>query len=579
MPGLLVRATPAVRPLSLEVAPHGQCTSREPRGLIQLRSSNGRSTPIARFKRALAQERGAALAVALAGSIALSSLFVAVIDYTSAGARNTRLSGARQQAEAMAEAALNNASATIFKSGNNPLNPYLFCTASETTLPCAAKTAGYDKGTATWTATLDQGATPYPTWTVTGTGSLRNPNTSTTGTVSRTLTMQVPVIPTFTSTLQSQAWNFVFVYGTGDPSGCDYQQINNSTMGSPLYVAGNLCLYNSAMLAGGPVDVGGTATFNSVQNSVGTLGSPITTGVHIAGGCKLKPALTFDVPCKVTDNVFASPAADSTLASIGFPQPSWQSWYLNAAPGPYFGCYSSSGTAPTGGTWATFFDNNQTSPESPDSSREDRSVTGAGGSITLTSVGSYTCKSPAGQLSWNASTSDSATYGPARTLTVNGSVFIDGNARIDTGGAIRYQGQGTLLLSGSFVLKSTNLCAVLSSNGNHCDWVLGAGHWDPNSTMLDIVAGDKYLGGNQQDAPSDDTSVELLGAEFQGGVLAMHRMDVSTSSSTQGPLVCNKLTVGQTLTTYAFPTITNVPVATPGNLVKFGTPQTPTNFH
>jgi hypothetical protein len=97
--------------------------------------------------------------------------------------------------------------------------------------------------------------------------------------------------------------------------------------------------------------------------------------------------------------------------------------------------------------------------------------------------------------------------------------------------------------------------------------------------MLDIVAGDKYLGGNQQDAPSDDTSVELLGAEFQGGVLAMHRMDVSTSSSTQGPLVCNKLTVGQTLTTYAFPTITNVPVATPGNLVKFGTPQTPTNFH
>jgi hypothetical protein len=57
-----------------------------------------------------------------------------------------------------------------------------------------------------------------------------------------------------------------------------------------------------------------------------------------------------------------------------------------------------------------------------------------------------------------------------------------------------------------------------------------------------------------------------------------HRLDVSTSSSTQGPLVSYKLTVGQTLTTYAFPTITTSPVATSGNLLKFGVPQTPTNF-
>jgi hypothetical protein len=486
------------------------------------------------------------------------------------------MSRTRQAAEALAEAGINNAAATIFKSGNNPLNPYLFCAPSETTLPCAAKSVSYDLGTVTWSATLDQSRAPYPTWTITGTGTVANPNAVAGGTLTRTLSEEVPVIPTITSPLQNQAWNYVFVYGTGDPSGCDYQQINNSTMGSPLYVLGNLCLYNSAMISGGPVDVGGTATFNSSQNSIGTSSNPITAGVHIAGGCKLKPAATFDVPCKSSDNVYASPAADTTLASITFPQPAWQNWYLNASPGPYYACVSSSGTPPSGGTWAAFFDNNQTAPENPDPGKEDRSVTGPSGSVTLTSGSSYTCKTPGGQISWNATSSDSSTYGPAKTLTVNGAVFIDGNARIDTGGTVKYQGQGTLFLSGSFVLKSTNLCAVLTSNGKDCDWQLG--HWNPNTTMLEIVAGDRYGSGNQQDAPSDDTSIELVGAELQGGIEAMHRLDVSTSSSTQGPLVCNNLTVGQTLTTYAFPTIATSPVATPGNTVKYAVPQTPTNF-
>jgi Tfp pilus assembly protein PilX len=529
-----------------------------------------------RLAPALTGERGGVLAVALAASTALGAVFAVVVTFTTGGARHTRMSRARQQAEALAEAGLNNAEATIFKSGNNPLNPYLFCTTSETSLPCAAKTAAYDSGTVTWSATLDQNATPHPTWTVTGTGKVTNPNVPG-GTVTQKLTVDVAVVPTVTSQLQNQAWNYVFVYGTNDSSGCDYSQINNSTMGSPLYVLGNLCLYNSAMISG-PTQVGGTVTMNSSQNSIGTSGSPVSGGVHVAGGCKVKPATTYHSPCGSSDNVYASPAADTTLGGVAFPQPSWQSWYLNSSPGPYYSCLTSNGTAPTGGTWATFFDNNQTTPQNPDSSKEDRSVTGPSGSVLLTSGNSYSCKTAGGQLSWNATAVDSSTYGPARTLTVSGAVFIDGNARIDIGGTVRYQGQGTLFLSGSFVLKSTNLCAVVASNGRDCDWQLGAGHWDPNTTMLEVVTGDKVGSGNQQDAPSDDTSVELTGAEYQGGILAMHKLDVSTSSSTQGPLVCYKLTVGQTLTTYAFPTINTSPVATPGNVPKFAVPQTPTNF-
>jgi hypothetical protein len=100
------------------------------------------------------------------------------------------------------------------------------------------------------------------------------------------MTAQVRVTAVYTQALSNPVWNYVYVYGTGDPSGCDYTQGNNSVMGSPLYVTGNACLYNSAWISGSPLHVKGTLGFNCPQNSVGTPLSPVSGGVHVGGGCK-----------------------------------------------------------------------------------------------------------------------------------------------------------------------------------------------------------------------------------------------------------------------------------------------------
>jgi hypothetical protein len=59
---------------------------------------------------------------------------------------------------------------------------------------------------------------------------------------------------------------------------------------------------------------------------------------------------------------------------------------------------------------------------------------------------------------------------------------------------------------------------------------------------------------------------------------AASKLDVGSSSNFQGPLVERQLTLGQSLTTYPFGTLTNVPTATPGNPIKALTLGTPTGF-
>jgi Tfp pilus assembly protein PilX len=475
--------------------------------------------------------------------------------YATSNSGQSARSKAAQNAYTLAESGVNNASSVIFNPANNPLNPYLLCNTGES-FPCAAKTATYDGGTVKWTGTLDQTTNP-PVWTFTGTGSSRNPAVPA-GNATHSTTVRVRVIPVYTEIVSAnQVWNYIYVYGTNDPSGCDYSQSNNSAMGSPLYVAGNACFDNQAWISGGPLQIHGTLTLNSPQNKVGvSVLQPITSGVHIAGGCKLKPSLLFHMPCDATDNVYASPAADTSPITLEPPAPDWTTWYLNSSPGPYYPCLTESGTPPT-------FDGDQGPENNPNATKLNRSVAGT---FVLTPSSSYTCKTANGELSWNAST---------KVLTVNGTVFIDGNARVDSGGVVSYTGMGSLYLSGSFVLKNTNLCAVVS--GSSCDWQLGSGHWDPNSRFLNIVTG--YIGGGgQADTPSSDTSIEITSSGYQGGMLAAQRLDVGSSSTLMGPLVANKLSVAQSITTYAFPTITTVPVATPGGVPKFANPQPPENY-
>jgi Tfp pilus assembly protein PilX len=517
-----------------------------------------RRTAATAIVKAARSERGFALVMALGIMTVFCTVGATIVTYSTSGARSSSHSAVSTRASTLAEGGLNNALATIFKPGTNPANPYLFCSPGEA-LPCAPRTATYDGQTVSWTGTLNQAVSPA-VWTLTGTDSLRNPTGPKSSAVNKSATAQVQVTPVYQQGLANPVWDYVYVYGSGDPSGCDYSQLNNSSMGSPLYVAGNACLYNQASITGGPLQIGGSLSYNSPQNAVGSLANPVTTGVHIGGGCRIAGAVTFHALCTAADAVFANPLPDTAVQSITTPQPDWAKWYLNASPGPYFPCVTQTGTPPV-------FDTDAGSGSSPDAAKENLSVTGSGGSVSLTPTTSYSCKTPTGELSWNTS---------SRLLTVSGSVFIDGNVRIDSGGVIGYSGIGTLFASGSLVIKGTTVCAVIASNGRDCDWQTG--HWDPNSKFLELVAGHKAAC-CAADVPAADVSVELNAVGFQGAIEASDRIDVSTSSSTEGPIVAHRLTVGQSLTTYPFPTLVNVPVATPGNQGAYATAQPPRSFN
>jgi hypothetical protein len=87
------------------------------------------------------------------------------------------------------------------------------------------------------------------------------------------------------------------------------------------------------------------------------------------------------------------------------------------------------------------------------------------------------------------------------------------------------------------------------------------------TNFLQIVAG-VVGGGGQAETPDSSTSVELSSASYQGGITSASKTDVGSGSTTQGPLVQQSMTLGQSLVTKPFGTLTDVPTATPDNPIQ-----------
>jgi len=515
------------------------------------------------LNRLRSEESGIALIMALGTIVVLSILVVSVIDYSATNSRESSLSSSRQRAYTLAEAGLNDG-LSVLNVAQTPLFAGL--------LP--SRTEYYDGGSATWSGTLDQ-ASPQTAcpghiacWIITSVGSMRNPAGGS-KIQTRTLTIRVPLDPVYQQPLVNDAYDYVFVYGTGAVGGCDFSASNSSGFTSALYVQGNLCLSNSATVTE-ETHVWGSVTVSSPQAGIGTSSVADTKGVHIKNGCRYSTNSSgpYNSLCTATDHVWASPVADTSPITLAPPVIDWTGWYKNSSPGPYSPCQTSSGTPSNTSNWATAFDGDQGS--TIDASKMNRSVPGA---FNLTPTTAYSCKNAFGELSWDPTAS------PPK-LTVKGTVFIDGNARVDPGNipVVKYVGVGSLYLSGSFVLKGAKLCAAVASPATDCDWTKpGAGHWDVANNFLDVVAGG--VGGGGQSETADSTvSVALVSAAYQGAVTAANRVDVTSQSSFQGPLVEQSLTLGQSLTTYPFGKLAYVPTATPGNLVTAVTMAAPTGF-
>jgi hypothetical protein len=241
------------------------------------------------------------------------------------------------------------------------------------------------------------------------------------------------------------------------------------------------------------------------------------------------------------------------------PTPDLNGWYKKASPGPYHPCEVTSGSPPV-------FDNDQGASYDP--TRRNRSVTT---DFDLTKSSSYTCRtmlggSTFGELSWNNST---------KTLTIAGTIFIDGDAYVSQ--AARYTGQGTLYLSGSFRLDgSVKMCAVVTGGaGSDCNYNSGA--WTPNTRLFAVVA----VGGGGQSGLASDVSVALTSSsQWQGAMYGGTgtKIYVDGSARFAGPLISDEVDLNSSVQAEAFGLISTSPTGMPGNATVNAQPDKPQLF-
>jgi hypothetical protein len=510
------------------------------------------------MRRRLTQADGFVLPLALGILVVLSIAVTTAIYYSSTNSRSSETS---QTAYSLAEAGVNNALAILSLSTNNALDKYVLCPDSSTTppLPCVHSDT-YASGTVTWSGTLVQNVaagTAY--WQLSSSGYVRNPNGNNLSKIRKTITANIPVVPTITQPLNNPSWNYVLSRATGSGvafSGCDMTLKNSVNVTSPLYVMGNLCLQNSAKITAGTLNVVGSVDQQSTQNTIGASGADLP-GAHIGRGCRYTGQASHN-PCLYgaagspgfKDNVWANPL-DSTVTPLTPPTVYWDNWYLNSSPGPYFPCQTVSGTPPT-------FDPTVAAASDSDANKVTYRNNNAG-LINLTPASSYTCKNTNGELSWNAST---------RVLTVKGTIFIDGSAQIQNGATNTYTGEATLYLSGTMLFKNSQLCAGASNTS------CSTSSWDSTKDLLGIVANGNGSTGSPDNQVSSGDSVQLVSARFEGAVYATNAVDIGTTSLVDGPVDGSTVMLGQSSSS-TFAGFTFVPVGMPGNNTVYAVPLAP----
>ena len=518
--------------------------------------------------RRLADERGQSLVLTLLVLFVLAIVLSSVILFTSSNQRNSSYQKAAQTANSLAEAGLNNAISVLANPNNSP---YLETAATPSqqavlpdnkvnpatgTIPWPATTKLYSGGTVQWWGTLD---TTNEVWTVYGKATVKNPTGPTALDIVKTVQANVQVNPPVKTNYDVGVWNTVWSPFGPTPNTCDTTIGQGINISVKVYVGGNLCMGQNAVITR-PTYVGGYLFFQNKQGSIGTNASPITSA-HVGGYCQVSSGAQV-FPCKSepvggnnpNTNIWVSGAPTnlggvaSDFVGITAPQICWSGaaaevasgactntppggWYTFASPGPNHACNTSStGSTPVStGAYPAFDTGDGLMNQSLNPTV-----------FNLTPAASYSCYTSQGQLSWNATT---------RTLTVVGTVFFDGSITMTTSGnqPMTYTGiahggacnqvadcQAVIYASGDISINSEKLCAKLNSQGNDCDWSTqpAQGGWDPNNKLL-IFASNGPTG----------ITVGPSQTSFQGGLYATNTVATGQSAVTEGPLVSGTKTV------------------------------------
>lgn len=554
---------------------------------------------VAGSRRLVREDDGVALVLALVTMLVLTITLTSVIFLTAAGARDAQRSNAGQRAYSLAESGLNNALAVLEANypgtagypGDNTL--LTTCPASLPTV--CPYTSTYASGSVQWSGKLDvapAGAGWADQWNVTATATVKNPTGPSASPIKRTVTAVVPVIkPPVDPIKRNNPLNFIY--------GNVVTFLQSGTIASPVYTTTDLVMQNTAVIsewignaAGNPNKVAVGGNFYEQQNANkaghvnGTADPTNDLGeMYIQGQCSTKANTLTLHTCAwgSTDQIWATTHAavippdfldyipkftccapytyHASLAPFDAARSSMGEAYRTADLGPLAPCT-------TGSLPASVFPNGLDTTSGADLDINNSATPAGTAAINLTPSGvPYSCKTRAGELSWNGS----------NKLTVNGTVFLDGSATITSPPASQalVTGQGSLVLTGTFMMKNALLCAKTTGSGNntHCD--TSAGAWDPNASALIIMAdgdGGYDTTQNQSNNVIAGQGINVKSSDFQGGLIANKDISIDTTSRVQGPLISvyHTVTAGQA-NTVTFPPI----LFSPSGATLLGPPPVP----
>jgi Tfp pilus assembly protein PilX len=438
------------------------------------------------FRRLARREQGMALVLALGMSVVLGSAGTTAMMYSTQDLTHAKRSDGEMRSFALAESALNDALSTLYNS-SSPTQPGA--------VPAASQQV--DGGTMTWWGTLD---TTTNVWTLTGTGSVPSPAHA--APIVRTVKAAVSLASSTHGSSNNAVWNYLYSDAT---TGC--MSVGNSVnVNVPLYVRGNLCMSNSATFTGYQLEVGGSLSFSN-SSHVGTPTNTPVHDVHIAGTCS-----------GCSNNIYSQQPWDTQTAPLTKPPVDLAGWYQNAQPGPKHGC--------TQGSFPGGFDTNNV-------------MDGSRGTVDLAPSQPYDCKVLDAQ--GNLVGEIGYTPGNPGTLTIAGTIFIDGNISFANLNNIVYQGRATIYASGTVTISNqTTICGVAGCNSN----------WDANQNLLAFVAGSST-------AP---TSFSIANnSTFQGAVYAVNDYNEGNSVTMWGPVIARQLFVANSTQNHYVPIGTLMP--------------------
>jgi Tfp pilus assembly protein PilX len=358
-----------------------------------------------------------------------------------------------------------------------------------------------------------------------------------------------------TTTPASDAYKYGFFLG--DPaSDCTTASGGNTfsgnyTISASFFVAGSLCISQQNTNVREPdsanpttLDVYVGKKFKTGGNNtspIGTSSAPILKAT-VVGGCLDKNGIS--VLCSKQGDPTKNSgqagygsgvyAASYSSTQISIPKPTVDTnWYSNAKPGPATGCnddpthpgnaaYQS--TYPAGYTAAQFkaalFDNDGTRNTS----------LGSIDPMTVFGTSSWDCRyydsdgNLVGRLAW--------TYGTPGSLTISGTVWVDGNLNFTSSDGI-VSGRGTIYANGTVSFSGqAKLCEPPMSGYSTCQ-----GHYDSNQNIIVLVA-NNAANANPGFSLTGNSAVVFEGVAFTNGVLSD-----SGQANLYGPVIADTATM------------------------------------